>query len=110
MAKNEIYKKLIHSNRWVQLRHKVISSHPLCVMCERNDILTCATEVHHITPVETALTQAEMSKLMFDECNLMPLCHACHTSIHVQEKKGTKTERRRRNKRHLNEIIKRFYE
>ena len=84
MAKDETYKKHIHSMRWLRLRQWKLSRQPLCETCMENGQLTPATEVHHVVPAETAATRAEMESLMFDPHNLRSLCHRCHVAAHME--------------------------
>ena len=64
MAKDKEYNKLIHTTRWLKLRRDVLTAHPLCQRCKDNGLLTPATEVHHIRPVEEAFTHAERVQRM----------------------------------------------
>ena len=98
MAKDEDYKRMVHTTRWLTLRKAVLTRHPVCESCEKDGRLTPAVEVHHIVPVETALTYMEKQNLMFDPHNLMALCHNCHVSIHMSMGKGTKANARERSR------------
>lgn len=108
MAKNEIYNKLIHTNRWLQLRRQVLNAHPICQMCEAECKMSAATEVHHIVPVETASTSREMAALMFDPHNVMALCRQHHQQEHMKMGKGGKQERRKRAETRLQSFVKKF--
>ena len=70
--------KLYNSARWKSCRNAYLKRHPLCEMCERDGLVTPATEVHHIKPIEEG--GAEL-----DHANLMSLCHSCHMQIHYGE-------------------------
>lgn len=83
MAKDNDYKKLIHTRRWVELRRQILTAHPLCERCEAEGYITAAVEVHHKRPVEHGVTLEDKRQLMFDPSNLMALCHACHVAEHV---------------------------
>ena len=109
MAKDKEYKTLIHTSRWVELRHKILSEHPLCVRCEKEGYVTIATEVHHKAPVEIARTKADKERLMFDIHNLVPLCHDCHVRTHTEMGRSGKDATMKRNKEHLDEIVKKFF-
>lgn len=108
MAKNETYNKLIHKNRWLRLRKQVLSAHPLCQMCESEGLLSPATEVHHIVPCETALSEREMTTLMYDPHNLMALCHRHHVEIHTTMGKGGKEGNRKRARERVLKFVKKF--
>lgn len=110
MAKNETYNRLINTVRWRKLRHQVITDHPLCVRCLREDRVRPATEVHHIRPVEEATGEAAMSRLMFDPSNLQALCHSCHVESHKELGRSGRKANKERKKRQAREGIKRFYD
>ncbi len=95
MAKDSDYRRMIHSNRWVSLRRRVLTAHPLCEKCEADGFVTAAREVHHRVPVESASNPAEKERLMFSEGNLEALCHACHVERHVALGRSGKAATRR---------------
>lgn len=109
MAKNETYNLLIHTSRWLRLRRYMLTEHPLCQQCEKEGIVSAATEVHHIVPCETAANAREMETLMYDPHNLMALCHRCHVEMHVKAGKGGKEERRRRADSRLGDFERKFF-
>ena len=84
MAKDEEYRRLIHTTRWLKLRRDVLTAHPCCQRCEAEGRIAPAVEVHHIRPVEEAFSSAERQQRMYDPHNLMALCHACHVRIHTE--------------------------
>lgn len=95
--------KMINSVRWKRLRTEKLRAKPLCEACEANGLSVLATDVHHVTPVESVPHQFGMEQLMFNLSNLQSLCHACHSEIHrrafnhskesVQANKKRDTER-----------------
>ena len=85
MSRNPIYIKLINSGRWKKLRADKLTANPICQECEAKGLSTPATEVHHLTEVESVPTANAMEQLMFDYTNLESVCHSCHSDIH-QEK------------------------
>lgn len=109
MAKDEYYNKLIHTARWLRLRRDTLTRHPLCQRCEAEGRITPATEVHHVFPVEEAVTAAEKARLMFDPHNLRALCHACHARTHAEMRRGSREATRRRNDSHVKSVIERFF-
>lgn len=109
MAKDADYKRMIHTSSWVRLRHLVLSEHPLCQRCVEEGYVTAATEVHHVRPVEEALTRREKERLMFDRSNLRALCHSCHVLTHTEMGRCGKTMTRRRNAARAAEIRRRFF-
>jgi 5-methylcytosine-specific restriction protein A len=109
MAKDKEYRRLIHKHRWVKLRRSKLTANPLCEDCFAQGIVTPATEVHHIKPVEDALTAADKEALMFDPHNLRSLCHACHLAAHVALGRGGKVHARRRAAEKLKSFSEKFF-
>ncbi len=99
---------MIHTARWQRLRRDRLSEHPLCERCGEQGIVTAATEVHHVIPVETALTRQEKERLMFDYTNLRALCHDCHVKAHTDMGRSGKAQARRRAREHLERFRGRF--
>lgn len=109
MAKDETYKRLIHTARWVRLRRDVLTAHPLCERCEAEGFVTPACEVHHRTPVEEAVSAADKERLMFNPSNLVALCHACHVRTHTEMGRSGKEATRRINTAKVERIVNRFF-
>lgn len=82
MSRNKEYIKLISSKEWRSLRIEKLRNNPLCELCKKTGKVIPATEVHHITPAESAIGGQQMRLLMFQYSNLMSLCHTCHAEIH----------------------------
>lgn len=108
MAKDQDYIRLIGTSRWRHLRKSILTSHPLCERCMKTGRISPATEVHHITPVETALSYAGKESLMYDPHNLMALCHDCHVLTHKEMGRSGKDARRKRNEEHLQRVIDKY--
>lgn len=108
MAKDRDYNRMIHTARWLRLRRDKLSDYPLCERCEEEGKVTAATEVHHITPVEEALTRGEKERLMFDYNNLKALCHGCHVKVHKELGSHSKAQVQGRTKRQLGRFVKIF--
>ena len=97
MAKDAVYRRLIHSPRWLRLRRQVLTEYPLCRRCAEEGYVTAATEVHHVVPVEDGVTAWEKERLMYDPGNLRALCHGCHVAVHTEMGRcGRAVEARRR--------------
>lgn len=109
MARDKDYAKLIQSARWRRLRREVLTVHPLCQRCKDEGRLTAATEVHHVRPVEEAVTYSGKESLMFDAHNLRALCHDCHTRTHMELGRGTKEQQRKRNSEQIKRVVGRFF-
>lgn len=110
MAKDENYIKMIHTSRWLKLRRDKLSSNPICERCwDEGEIITPATEVHHIIPVESAITRSEKERLMFNPSNLKALCHDCHVRTHTELGRSGKEATRKRNDQAVSDVISRFF-
>lgn len=105
MAKDKDYIRLIHSQRWTQLRRQVLTEHPLCRMCEAEGYVTAASEVHHITPVEYGVTRRDKERLMYDPANLTALCHDCHVKAHAAMGRSGKAATQRRTEAQVKQFI-----
>lgn len=64
-----------YGTAWRAIRKRYITSHPLCEECLRCGLAVTAEHVHHIIPLTDGGTNAES--------NLMALCKACHSRIHL---------------------------
>lgn len=109
MAKDADYIRMIHTSRWTALRRRVLSESPLCHDCSAKGVTAVATEVHHVTPVEHALTRREKERLMFSPGNLVALCHGCHVARHVELGRSGREAARRRNSEHSARFNARFF-
>lgn len=108
MSRNPIYIKLINSARWKKLRVQKLKANPVCEECAKRDVSTLATEVHHITPVESVAGVAMMERLMFNWMNLQSLCHMCHSEIHKSAFSHSKEAIQANNKRGTKRFIDRY--
>ncbi|WP_296090331.1 HNH endonuclease signature motif containing protein [uncultured Alloprevotella sp.] len=84
MAKDEAYKRLIQDKRWRKMRRQKLSETPLCERCTKEGRVRAATEVHHVVPIESAISEAEKTRLAYDFNNLQSLCRECHTKTHTE--------------------------
>lgn len=99
------YRKLINSGRWRRTRAEALRrAKGLCEDCKAQGRLRVGTEVHHIQPVEWLRDNAEMERAMFDQNNLVVLCHVCHVERHYLL--HSQSERRKR----ANDALKRQIE
>ncbi len=110
MAKDERYRRLIASKRWHMLRRAVLTAHPLCQDCEEQGLVRPATEVHHVVPCEYATNGREMENLMFDERNLVALCHDCHVRRHTEMGRSGRAAAKRRNEEQISRVVARFFD
>ena len=90
------------------MRLKKLQAQPLCECCQDKDKITPATEVHHVTPVETVTTIEQMETLMFEYSNLMSVCHECHKNIHAEMFSHSKENVKRANERRTKRFTDRY--
>lgn len=109
MAKDKDYNRLIHTVRWLRLRRDTLTAHPLCQRCETEGRITPATEVHHIRPVEEAITMADKMQRMYDPHNLQALCHDCHVKTHTEIGRCGREATRKRNAKQVRQVINKFF-
>ena len=98
MARDPRYVALINSLQWRKTRRHKLSMQPLCERCAERGEIKEATEVHHITPVESARDADTMRSLAYDPHNLRSLCHDCHALTHKELKSRGKQATGQRNK------------
>ena len=82
MSHGRIYKKLMNSREWRELRITMLRDHPLCQWCEAKGYVVPARELHHIVEVESGRTEQAMRELCFRRSNIVALCHQCHADHH----------------------------
>ena len=110
MAKDKDYRRMIHTSRWLKLRAKKLTENPICERCwQEQQLVTAATEVHHIHPVEDAVTRSEKERLMFSYSNLRALCHDCHVRTHTEMGRSGKEATRKKNEKQVKDVINRFF-
>ena len=76
-----------NDSNWRKLRLIKLKNNPLCEKCFENEIITPATQVHHITSFMTGINSDEKMILFLDYNNLMSICDSCHGEIHKHDKK-----------------------
>ena len=109
MAKDRDYQQLINSAKWLRLRREVLTRHPLCQRCEAEGRLTAATEVHHVRPVEEAITYSDKQQRMYDPHNLRALCHDCHVRTHTELGRSGREATKKRNAEQTAQVIARYF-
>lgn len=107
-GKDGRYYRMIRSRRWTELRTRKLTASPLCEMCLSAGLYVSATEVHHVTPCETAQSDSEMERLMFSWTNLMSLCHDCHVGEHVRLRSHSRSARQERQRSRTQRFIGRY--
>ena len=98
MARSKRYQKLLNSKRWwQQVRPDYLRNHPLCELCLAEGKVVAAVDVHHIIPVESGHTLAEMEQLCYDSANnLQALCIPHHIKVHQDMRSHTTEGHRQR--------------
>lgn len=109
MSRDPFYRKMIQSRRWRRLRVAALKANPYCEDCLARGKRIGATEVHHIIPVETAVSEKEKMSLLFGMSNLRCLCHDCHVQTHRAMKVHTKETVKSRQKQRLDAVLKTFF-
>lgn len=102
------YKRLLRSSVWLRLRRDTLTRHPLCEDCATLGLLTPATEVHHVVPVDNGRSYAEKRRLAYDPGNLRALCHRCHVRAHMDLGSHSREHAQNRNETALREFKKKF--
>lgn len=74
---------LYNSRAWRKVSKANLKENPLCVMCERQNIITQATVTDHILPVE-------QGGLIWDAVNHQSLCRSCHAVKSANDRKSIK--------------------
>lgn len=67
-----------NSRAWRKLRQRILDSEPLCRSCKAKGIITEATEIDHIKPINESGNKWDIN-------NLQPLCKSCHSSKTAKE-------------------------
>lgn len=108
MARDRTYNRLIQSAEWLRIRKRKLNRNPLCEDCLKRETITAATEIHHITPCEMAISDEELRRLMYDESNLSSLCRSCHHERHKMLKSHSKEAVAKNRERMSERFEKRF--
>ncbi|WP_353332797.1 HNH endonuclease signature motif containing protein [Bacteroides sedimenti] len=109
MASKQQYRKLINSKKWQKLRLFKLKNSPLCERCLLSDRTTPASEVHHITPVETGCNEIQMKQLAYDYTNLQALCRACHVAAHVELQSKSKQAAKQAAANNTNMFLEKYF-
>lgn len=110
MRKDSRYYRMIQSKRWRELRAAKLNVNPLCEVCRSKGLFVSATEVHHMTPCESAVSDEQMEELMFSWSNLQSLCHSCHQEEHRHLMSRSREEIRRRNAARTERFVRNFFD
>lgn len=77
--KRNAVKNKLYSRQWEKARRQFLLEHPLCVACEKQGIVTAATEVDHIVP------HRGDREVFWDQSQWQALCRSCHSRKTVLE-------------------------
>jgi len=61
-----------------------------------------------VQPCETAISDSEMERLMFDYSNLMSVCHDCHSALHTELRYHSRKAVQERNEERTRRFAERF--
>ena len=67
-----------HDAHWYKFRKVYLHRNPLCAMCAKDSWTREAVHIHHIKALADGGEK-------YDEANLMPVCHSCHSKITLAE-------------------------
>ena len=99
MSRDKRYQRLLNSPRWLEVKRIVWQrANGRCERCREEGIsagiydgyTTPGVDCHHIVPVESARTEAEMARLCYDPKNCRLLCVPCHIKTHQEMLSHTK--------------------
>lgn len=110
MSRSKTYQRLLNDKRWKRLRQDYLRAHPLCERCwAEGEKISSAVDVHHIVPVESGKTLAEMEDLCYNRSgnNLQALCVACHIQTHAELRSHSKEAHKQREDDRLSQWISR---
>lgn len=108
MSRSKTYQRLLNDKRWKVLRQEYLQAHPLCERCwSEGEKISSAVDVHHIVPVESGKTLAEIQTLCYARENLQALCVPCHIKTHAEERSHSKEAHKQREDDRLSQWISR---
>lgn len=107
-SRDPTYRRLITRREWHKMSRMQLIRQPYCERCLKRGIRTEAVEVHHIHPVQDALSDDDKFRLMFDPHNLMSVCRQCHVELHMELGRSGKAWAKRHAARLLDAFRKRF--
>ena len=108
--KDLIYRELITSRKWREMRRQKLQMNPFCERCKTFGVYTWATEVHHRQPIESVSGRRQKTILAFSMSNLQSLCHSCHVEVHKELGRYTKEGKDERRDGKKKSFSERFFE
>ena len=78
-------RKIYDTSQWRKLRSAYLQQHPLCELCQREDKVVPAVDVHHIISFMSTNDHLKRKFIAYNPDNLMSLCKECHQKIHNEK-------------------------
>ena len=106
MSRNKDYQRLLNSPRWAKVKAIVKArAGGLCERCKEEGFITPGIDCHHVIPVESGKTLAEMERLCYDIHNIRLLCVPCHIKTHAEQRSHSKEAHKQRENDRLSQWI-----
>jgi 5-methylcytosine-specific restriction endonuclease McrA len=107
MSRNKDYQRLLNSPRWAKVKAIVRDrAGGLCERCKEEGFITPGIDCHHVIPVESGKTLAEMERLCYDwKTNIRLLCVPCHIKTHAEQRSHSKEAHKQRENDRLSQWI-----
>ena len=114
MSRNKDYQRLLNAPQWAKVKAIVKArAGGLCERCKAEGIaergvpyITPGVDCHHIVPVESGKTLAEMERLCYDwQHNIQLLCVPCHIKTHAEQRSHSKEAHKQRENDRLSQWI-----
>ena len=89
--------KLYNDTLYRKERDWYMQCKPICECCERDGLITPATDLHHIqSPFDYGISKEEAYRRLRDPNNFIALCRVCHLIQHGLASKEMLEEREKR--------------
>ena len=97
MSRDKRYQSLLNSRRWQDTKAEVWQrAKGLCEECARQGYVRAGRDCHHVIPISSSMSVAEMTRLCYDVNNVRLLCIEHHIAAHKSMGKNTKANRQER--------------
>lgn len=106
MSRNKDYQRLLNAPQWAKVKAIVKArAGGLCERCKAEGYITPGVDCHHVVPVESGKTLAEMQRLCYDVHNIQLLCVPCHIKTHAEQRSHSKEAHKQRENDRLSQWI-----
>ena len=106
MSRNKDYQRLLNAPQWAKVKAIVRArAGGLCERCKAEGYIAPGVDCHHIVPVESGKTLAEMQRLCYDVHNIQLLCVPCHIKTHAEQRSHSKEAHKQRENDRLSQWI-----